>query len=95
MLNDTPIKDYLEYRTNVTPRLNALVRRCGSLELLLQETEKAQAETVDLLAQLPGEFLRHRKHLYRRAALWALETVPEHYFGEHKEHILNTLAAAR
>jgi len=93
MVNDTPVEDWLQMRPNVTSRVQSLVRRMGSLPALLQELAAAQEETADFLEHLPDSFVTQRKHLYRRAAQWALETVPSHYYDEHKEQIENALHA--
>ncbi len=95
MVNDTPVEDWLEMRPNVTSRIQSLVRRMGSLPALLQELAAAQEETADFLEHLPDSFVTQRKHLYRRAAQWALETVPSHYYDEHKEQIENALRPAQ
>jgi uncharacterized protein YndB with AHSA1/START domain len=85
MLNDTPVEDDLRARPNVTARLDALIARLGTLEALLDELSLAKAETEALLASFPENFARDRKHLYRRAAQWEIEWMPEHYFEEHRE----------
>ena len=95
MVNDTPVEDWLQMRPNVTTRIQSLVKRLGSLPALLQELAAAQEETADFLEHLPDSFVNQRKHLYRRAAQWALETVPSHYYDEHKEQIENALQPAR
>ena len=95
MVNDTPVEDWLQMRPNVTTRIQSLVKRLGSLPALLQELAAAQEETADFLEHLPDSFVNQRKHLYRRAAQWALETVPSHYYDEHKEQIENALQPAK
>ena len=94
MVNDTPVEDWLQMRTNVTIRIQSLVKRMGSLPALLQELAVAQEETADFLEHLPASFVNQRKHLYRRVAQWALETVPSHYYDEHKGQIENALQPA-
>ncbi|HAL17958.1 MAG TPA: hypothetical protein DCP32_14800 [Anaerolineaceae bacterium] len=95
MVNDTPVEDWLQMRPNVTTRIQSLVKRMGSLPALLQELAAAQEETADFLEHLPDSFVNQRKHLYRRAAQWALETVPSHYYDEHKEQIENALQPSK
>ena len=95
MVNDTPVEDWLQMRPNVTTRIQSLVKRLGSLPAFLQELAAAQEETADFLEHLPDSFVNQRKHLYRRAAQWALETVPSHYYDEHKEQIENALQPAK
>jgi hypothetical protein len=72
-----------------------LVKRCGSLAGLLEELTRAEAETADLLAELPESFTQRRRHLYRRAALWVMEVTPGHLNDEHAAQIQATLEAAR
>ncbi|MHB0988397.1 MAG: SRPBCC domain-containing protein [Bellilinea sp.] len=91
MVNDTPVEDWLQMRPNVTTRIQSLVKRLNSLPALVQELAAAQEETADFLEHLPDTFVNQRKHLYRRVAQWALETVPSHYYDEHKEQIENAL----
>jgi uncharacterized protein YndB with AHSA1/START domain len=85
MLNDTPVEDALLARPNVPVRLDALIARLGNLEALLDELGLAKAESEALIAAFPESFVRDRKHLFRRAAEWELEWMPEHYFEEHRE----------
>jgi uncharacterized protein YndB with AHSA1/START domain len=85
MLNDTPVKDYLQMRPNVSPRIDALVERCGTLAALCSELELAEAETLAMIRAFPPSFAADRKHLFRRAAQWIVEIVPEHYYDEHRE----------
>jgi uncharacterized protein YndB with AHSA1/START domain len=91
MLNDTPVKDYLEMRPNVTPRIDALLERFGTLAALCRELELAEAETLAMIRAFPPAFAAERKHLFRRAAQWILETVPEHYFDEHLEQFTSAI----
>jgi hypothetical protein len=95
MLNDTPIEDYLQMRPNVTPRISALIRRFGTLPALLGELELAREETVALIEALPPDFVRDRKHLFRRLAQWELEIIPGHYFDEHQEQFAAAIAASQ
>lgn len=95
MLVDIEVEDSLNYRPNVNERLGALVKRLGSLAALQEELRLAFAETVDLLAALPVEFSARRKHLYRRAAEWALEVVAVHFDQEHVEQFRTTIAAVK
>mgnify|MGYP001205280782 CR=1 FL=1 len=94
MVNDTPVEDWLQMRPNVITRIQSLVKWLGSLPALQQELSAAQVETADFLENLPESFVNQRKHLYRRAAQWALEVVPSHYYDEHKEQIEKTLLGA-
>jgi hypothetical protein len=95
MVNDTVVEDWLQMRPNVTTRVQALTNRLGSLPALLQELTDAQEESADFLEHLPESFVTQRSHMYRRAAQWALEVVPSHYFDEHKEQIELTLVKAK
>ncbi len=94
MLNDNTVGDSLEYRPNVTVRLDAIVARYGSLAALLDELQAGAAETVALLAALPETFVA-RKHMYQRAATWIMNIVPSHLGDEHGDQLTATLAAAR
>lgn len=94
MLEDNVVGDSLEFRPNVTPRLNALIARYRTLPALLEELRQAAEETTALLAALPPEFVA-RKHLYRRVALWITQVVPSHLRDEHGEQLRATLEAAR
>jgi uncharacterized protein YndB with AHSA1/START domain len=94
MLNDTPVKDFLEMRPNVNERLRVLTARFNTLAALLGEMKQAQAETVALLRSLPPKFVA-RRHLYRRVALWMLENIPTHYREEHAEQLKTAIEAAR
>jgi hypothetical protein len=87
-------QDSLEYRPNVTARLQALVARCPTVPLLLEELERAEAESLALLAALPPEFVA-RKHLYRRLAAWVVEYVCDEHMEEHRDQFHATLEAAR
>lgn len=95
MVNDTVIEDWLQMRPNVTTRVQALAHRLGSLSALQVELAAAQEESADFLEHLPETFFNQRKHMYRRAAQWALEVVPSHYFDEHKEQLEHTLIKAK
>ena len=94
MLNDTPVEDYLEFRTNVTPRIVALVERHKTTQDLLNELKRAADETLRLLEALPANFVA-RKHLYRRVANWVLEVTPGHFHDEHSEQIKTAILAAK
>ena len=94
MLNDTPVNDFLEMRPNVNERLRALAGRFGTLAVLLEELKHAQAETAALIANWPDWFVA-RKHMYRRAALWMLQTVPDHLRSEHGEQLQAAVKAAK
>jgi hypothetical protein len=95
MLNDTPVEDWLQMRPNVQPRITALTARLSTLPALLEELERAQEETAAMIESLPASFTRDRQHLYRRAALWAVENVPSHYYEEHKEQFQAAIEAAK
>ena len=94
MLNDTPVNDSLEMRPNVNERLRALAGRFGTLAALLEELKRAEAETAALIANWPDWFVA-RKHMYRRAALWMLQTVPDHLRSEHGEQLQAAVKAAK
>ncbi len=94
MLNDTPVNDDLQMRPNVNERLRALMSRFGTLAALLEELKHAQAETAALIADWPDWFVA-RKHMYRRAALWMLQTVPDHLRLEHGEQLQAAVKAAK
>jgi len=95
MLNDTPVNDDLEMRPNVNERLRAMAQRFGTLPALLEELKRAEQETADLIANLPDSFVARKQHLYRRAALWMLQGVPDHLREEHGEQLKAAVAAAR
>jgi uncharacterized protein YndB with AHSA1/START domain len=94
MLNDNTVGDSLEFRPNVTVRLDAIVKRYNSLPALLDELEAAAGETVMLLAALPDSFVA-RKPMFERAASWISNVVPSHLGDEHGDQLTATLAAAR
>ena len=94
MLNDRPVNDDLEMRPNVNERLRALAGRFGTLAALLTELRQAQTETADLIANWPDSFVA-RKHMYRRAALWMLQVVPDHLRSEHGEQLQAAVKAAK
>ena len=95
MLNDTPVEDWLLRRSEVRARVDALTACLGSLEALLAELTLAKEETGRMIAAFPDRFLRDRKHLYRRAAQWQLEQMPDHYFVEHQEQIQAAVDAGK
>lgn len=94
MLNDTPVNDDLEMRPNVNERLGAILARFETLPALLEEMKRAEKETVDLIANFPDSFV-HRKHMYRRAALWMLQVVPDHMRYEHGDQLKTAIATAK
>jgi uncharacterized protein YndB with AHSA1/START domain len=94
MLNDNTVGDSLEFRPNVTVRLDGIARRYGTVAALMGELRAATEETLALLAALPAEFVG-RKHLYQRVASWMLNVVPGHLPDEHGTQFDSTLAAAR
>ena len=94
MLNDMPVNDDLQMRPNVNERLRALAGRFGTLAALLTELRQAQTETADLIADWPDWFVA-RKHMYRRAALWMLQVVPDHLRSEHGEQLQTAVKAAK
>jgi uncharacterized protein YndB with AHSA1/START domain len=95
MLNDVEVEDWLRMSPNVTPRLDALIARIPSLAGLLDELALTLEETVVMIAALPPSFAAQRKHLYRRAAEWAIEVTPTHYSEEHKEQLQEAIDAAK
>jgi hypothetical protein len=94
MLNDNAVEDSLEFRPNVTVRLQAIIARYPTLPALLEEQQRASDETIALLAALPPEFVA-RKHFFRRVAQWVTEVVPGHLNSEHAEQFQATLEGAR
>jgi uncharacterized protein YndB with AHSA1/START domain len=94
MLRDNETNDSLEFRPNMDARLGAIVKRFKTVSGLLAELNLAEAETVDLLSNLPAAFVA-RKHLYRRVALWALQVSASHFNEEHGEQLKTAIAAAR
>lgn len=95
MLNDTPIEDWLMMRPNVQPRIAALTARMQTLPALLTELEQAKAETAAMMDAFPENFVHNRKHLYRRAASWEVEIMPDHYYEEHREQLQAAIHAAK
>lgn len=91
MLNDTPGYDDFRMRPNVTGRIRALTARLSTVAALREEFGLAQAETAALIEALPEEFVRWRKHLFRRAAYWALDVTRSHLFDEHLEQFNTAL----
>lgn len=87
------VQDSLEFRPNVTVRLDALVARYPTVPDLLQELKRSQSETLAILAALPAEFVA-RKHLYRRLGAWITQVIPEH-IPDHRDQFAATLEAAR
>ncbi|MGB8645142.1 MAG: SRPBCC domain-containing protein [Anaerolineae bacterium] len=94
MANDNSVNEYLEERPNVTPRLQAIVKRFPTLPQLVHELESAETESLDFVAALPSALVSHR-HVYRRAANWATEIIPMHLREEHGAQFRATVAAAR
>jgi hypothetical protein len=94
MVNDKDVGESLEYRPNVTPRLQAMVKRLNTLAALRAELEAAQNESIGFIAALPPDFLA-RKHMYRRAALWETEVTKGHFSDEHGDQMRSTIQAAR
>jgi uncharacterized protein YndB with AHSA1/START domain len=95
MVNDRAVNDDLEMRPNVNERITAVVQRFGSVAALRAELAAAAAETADFIEGLPAHFVQHRRHLYRRAALWQIEYTPIHFSEEHSEQLRQTIAAAK
>jgi uncharacterized protein YndB with AHSA1/START domain len=95
MLNDEPVEDDLRMSPNVNPRVEALAARMPALDDLLNELAAALEETAAMIAALPERFIRDRKHLYRRAAGWAIEVTPTHYSQEHLGQIQAAIDTAR
>ena len=94
MVNDREVGDSLEFRPNVTVRLQALVARYPTLPALLDELKRSADETTVLIAMLPPEFVA-RKHVYQRLAQWIMFVVPSHLPDEHGAQVQATLEAAR
>ncbi|MCC7361086.1 MAG: SRPBCC domain-containing protein [Anaerolineales bacterium] len=94
MLNDNTVGDSLEFRPNVTARLDAMVARFGSLPALVDELQAAADETTALLAALPPSFVA-RKPMFGRVAAWITSVGPSHLPDEHGDQLTATLAAAR
>jgi uncharacterized protein YndB with AHSA1/START domain len=95
MLNDRECGDDLEFRPNVTLRLDAIIARYPTLAALQDELKRASEETAAMLAALPPEFVAHRKHLYQRVAGWIRDVTPSHLPDEHGAQVQATLEAAR
>ncbi len=96
MVQDNVVVDWLEMRPNTDARLRAMINRFQTVAGLLAELRAAEIETVDFIANLP-DLLVARKHYYRRAALWELETIPNHLREdfEHAQQIRTAIAAAK
>jgi len=94
MVNDREMGDSLEFRPNVTVRLQVLVARYPTLPALLEELKRSADETTALIAALPPEFVA-RKHVYQRLAQWTMFMVPSHLPDEHGAQVQATLEAAR
>jgi hypothetical protein len=94
MVRGNAVFDDLEMRPNSDARLKAMVDRFKTVKALIEEQKAAQAETVAFIANLPEAFVKHH-HLYRRAALWELETIPMHFQDEHLEQLKTAIAAAK
>jgi uncharacterized protein YndB with AHSA1/START domain len=95
MINDVPVEDWLMNRSNLQARITSLTARLPTLPALLDELEQAQTETSTMIASFPESFVSHRKHLYRRAAGWELQEIPDHYYEEHQEQFRKTIEAAK
>jgi uncharacterized protein YndB with AHSA1/START domain len=95
MINDVPVEDWLMMRSNAPVRITALTQRLPTLPALLDELEQAQAETAAMIASFPENFVKNRKHLYRRAAGWELTEIRAHYFEEHQEQFRKTIEATK
>lgn len=95
MLQDNVIGDSLQFRPNITPRLDAIITRYPTLPALLAELQAASAETLNLLRNLPPEFIAHRKHFYRRIVSWVTQVTPSHLSEEHQTQLQATLAVAQ
>lgn len=91
--NSGEVQDSLEFRPNVTLRLNAIVARYPTVLDLLEELKRSESETLAMLATLPAEFVA-RKHLYNRLAAWITQVIPDH-IPEHRDQFAATLEAAR
>ncbi|MBI3363076.1 MAG: SRPBCC domain-containing protein [Chloroflexi bacterium] len=85
------VQDSLEFRPNVTVRLQAIVGRYPTVAGLLEELKRSQAETLSIVAALPAEFVA-RKPLYRRLADWITEYI---HLEEHRDQIRATLDSAK
>lgn len=92
--NNGEAHDSLEYRPNVLPRLQALVRRFPTLSLLLDELAQAESETVDLIANLPPSFMQ-RKNLLARLSQWVSDVLPGHFTEEHLPGIVTAVQGAK
>lgn len=86
--------DSLEFRPNSNLRLAMLVARYPTVTMLLQELQASEEETLTMLSALPAEFIA-RKHLYRRAADWMMQIVPEHFRDEHFSDLEKAVDQAR
>ena len=95
MINDVPVEDWLMNRSNAQVRITSLTARLPTLPALLDELAQAQAETAMVIASFPESFVSQRKHLYRRAASWELQEIPDHYYQEHQEQFRKTIEASK
>jgi uncharacterized protein YndB with AHSA1/START domain len=95
MINDVPVEDWLMNRSNLQARITSLTAVLPTLPALLDELEQAQAETSMMIASFPESFVSQRKHLYRRAAGWQMQEIPDHYYEEHQEQFTKTIEAAK
>lgn len=95
MINDVVVEDWLENRPNINARITALTARIPNLAGLFEELALAYEETAATIDAFPDSFIQRRKHLYRRAAQWAIEWIPVHYFDEHLEQFQGAINAAR
>ena len=95
MLHDNVVMDDVEFRPNMDERIDALVRRLGTVPKLMEELILSQEETLALIAALPEKMTHRRKHLYRRVAEWSKGVFEGHYEYEHAEQLKKTVAAAK
>ena len=94
MVRDNLINEGLEASPNVTPRLQAIVKRYPTLPALSRELERAEKETLAFVAALPPEFV-DRKPLYVRVSNWLTDFVANHLNDEHGEQFRSTIQRAR
>ncbi len=94
MVRDNLINESLEASPNVTPRLQAIVKRYPTLPALTREFECAAEETIDFIAALPPEFIA-RKSLYVRVVNWVTVFGHNHLSEAHAEQIRSTLRGAK
>lgn len=83
-----------DYGDNVNAYVEATVATYPGLKALLQELKRSEAETVELIARMPAEFVA-RKGSYWRTAFGLLDASYHFHFHEHIAQMTAALEAAR